>query len=148
MLRYLTLGLCALLWLAAMPLYAQEALPPPINASICGIVTIMQPDGQFYTDVGRDSQLYNGAGLRIFRDGVEIARAKVVHVGRLDSIANLLAPYRGTPLQAGDAVLVYDNPVPLTPPKSLPCMQPDPSMRRQETSFGAFLIVAAALIVF
>ncbi|HEY3377400.1 MAG TPA: hypothetical protein VGL77_07880 [Armatimonadota bacterium] len=113
--------------LVACAVNAAPAAPPalsPMFYPIQGVATIIEPGGQFYTNLGDKAQLYRGAMLRVVRDGQEIARAKVLKVDRLDSIAQLLPPYQGLLLEAGDTVQVVQNPVPATPRHRLPSNEP------------------------
>ncbi len=104
--RYLTL-FCLLTLCAAIPALAQQQLPTsPAVTPLHGVVTIVAPQGQFYTDLGGAEQLPRGEMLIVYRDGSPIALAQVIKVSNLDSVVQLQPHYRSLVLEAGDVVVV------------------------------------------
>ena len=112
------LSLCGMATLAAVekPLAKPAAITttavaaPLVCAPLQGVVTILAPCGQFYTNLGTKEMLSVGAVLSISREGRVIGKARVVKVGELDSIAEQ-SPRDGlTLLESGDCVEVLSNP--------------------------------------
>ncbi|HEX2948894.1 MAG TPA: hypothetical protein VHV83_04910 [Armatimonadota bacterium] len=116
---------------------------PPIR----GIVTFIEPHGQFYINIGSKEQLYKGATLRIFRDDCEIAHATVIKVNMLDAIAQLGPEQMGVLLQSSDLVLVDFNPIPAKPPSGLPKIEPNPSMNDYDIVYGALFLLGIGSII-
>ena len=117
----------------ALPATTEPISPVMLQPPLQGIVTLIEPHGQFYINIGSSDQLYSGALLQITRDGVVIGQAKVIKVGRLDAIGQLQPGYQGLRLLTGDYATVTANPIPSTPPKHLPYMEPNLSQRDAET---------------
>ena len=153
------LAVCLLLTAGAV--WAQVAPAPVMN----GHVTIVATYGQFYTDLGAKERLCPGAEIVLARAGVIIARATVLKVDVLDSIAQLAPEFPSVVPQPGDAVLVFSNTrrvdvgnlhPPLDPtavgvncrPPALPGMEPDTRLNREGSglTFAAFVALALSII--
>lgn len=151
--------LAVALLLMAGAVWAQQA---PV---LSGHVTIVATYGQFYTDLGAKERLCPGAEIVLARAGVAIARATVLKVDMLDSIAQLASEFPHVVPQPGDAVLVFANAPrrqvgdlhpPLDPtaigancrPPELPGMEPDLDTRRIESGVTFAALVALILSIF
>lgn len=134
--------------------WVQAALEPPVR----GIVTITASYGQFYTNLGAKERLCPGAELLILRPGGLLARARVLKVNMLDSIAQLAPEFSAVIPQAGDAVAVQFNPdtptvrglhPPLMPgtvgancrPPALPAIEPDMDFVDDESDLTLALLI-------
>ncbi len=168
--RIVCLGilLLALSGIAAAAEPAPAVPPAPVVVPMLsvlpqqGIVTIVASYGQFYTNLGAKERLCPGAALLVLRDGAVIARARVLKVNMLDSIAELLPAFGAVVPQAGDKLLVEFNPktptvklrhppmmvgevgTTCTPP-ALPAIEPDMSFHDLEP-FYALAILAGVVI--
>ena len=89
---------------------AAAIAPMVIVRPLRGIVTLVEPYGQFYTNVGAKESLCNGAEILVVRGGAVVAHAQVIKVNVLDSIAELLPEYRMLLPESGDVVVVQCNP--------------------------------------
>lgn len=130
--------ICCALLLTCVSLNAQSTLP---RQSLRGVVTIVEPNGQFYTNIGSKDQLFSQARVRVTRRGIVIGEASVIRVNRLDSIANLDMLYRGVLLQAGDIVQVVSNPIPEMAPAGLPEIEPVIDFRDQEALLTLLVLI-------
>jgi hypothetical protein len=149
--RY-TFAVCLAAFILGLPVFAHAptpATPPvPCQAAATGIVTFVEPDGQFYTTLGSADQVYKHAQVQIYRDYQPIAQADILQVNRLDSIGELTSPYRGFRLQTGDTLAVITNPLPSSPRKELPDLEPNPGQRDGETlvALTALLIIEQVIV--
>lgn len=132
--------LSGLLLVLSLPVISQTIGPAYTQPPLVGIVTFMEPHGQFYMNIGDVDQLYRCASVLIVREGEVIGKAQVIRVNRLDSIGQLLPEYQGLRLEAGDYTVITDNPIPATPPTDWPYMEPDDSQQA-----GEFLVILAAI---
>lgn len=135
---------CALLLCSVAVLAQIPCIQPPFR----GVVTIVEPEGQFYVNAGTKDQLATGALLRIYRDGCFMGVAELRKVNRLDAIAQVLPPYAGLRLHPGDGVEVVCTPLPPTPRTALPAIEPNDSQRDRETLATLLIVyaVGAALV--
>ncbi len=131
------------LWGLALAAVAQA----PAAYARQGIVTIVQPSWQFYTNLGAREQLAPGAVLQVVRGGVIIGAARVIKVSLLDSIAELTPDSPRVLLQSGDIVLVQSNPVVIPPPGRLPWAEPDMRMSSEERDALLLVLIGVALAV-
>ena len=134
---------------AILPFCAQAQLAPAAPyPSLQGIVTFSQPNGQFYTTISSYDQIKAGAEVNVLRNGQLLARAKLVKVDRMNSIATLRQEYLGLRVQTGDRVVVTATPNPLRPTKKLP--EIEPSLSQHEGDFfgiALFAFILGSLIV-
>ena len=125
--RYLA-SLSLFVMLAAVPAFAApstEAVPFPSAVSpLKGAVTVVEPNGEFFTDLGAIDQLPRGEMLTVYHNGLAVAQAQVVKVNRLDSIAQLEKAYRSLVLEPGDLVVVQTNQTAPATPGSLNVVAP------------------------
>ena len=150
---------CALLaaCLGAAVAQVTAVAPQPLR----GIVTVTAPYGQFYTNIGARERLCAGAEILLVRGGVVIARARILKVNQLDSIAQLAPEFPAVIPQTGDVVVVQVNPQRptvrrLTPPDywgtvprncrppELPAIEPDMDFRDLELTYT---LAAIAILV-
>lgn len=128
--------LCALTVLTALPVCAQVIVQAPQR----GIVTAVEPNGQFYTTLGSLDQIFPGTTIRIRRDGFVISQVPLIAINRMDSIGQLPKGLLGFRLRAGDIVEVVTNPAPNEVPRTLPAIEPDPDMRDREILFTLLIL--------
>ncbi|MHB0936723.1 MAG: hypothetical protein ACYC6A_10070 [Armatimonadota bacterium] len=151
---------CALLAACLGAAFAQGPVvvaPQPLR----GIVTVTAPYGQFYTNLGARERLCAGAEILLVRGGVAIARARILKVNQLDSIAQLAPEFPAVIPQTGDVAVVQVNPQRptvgrLTPPDywgtvprncrppELPAIEPDMDFRDLELTYT---LAAIAILV-
>ena len=130
-----------------------------------GVVTVVATYGQFYTNVGARENLCAGAEMLLVRGGNVIARARVIKVNILDSIAELLPEYRVLVPEAGDVVIVQSNPTqpvgarrsrneplqnlatPTTCRPYLPAIEPDMDTREYQTLWGVAILSGIILAI-
>ncbi|MHB9024805.1 MAG: hypothetical protein ACYC7E_11630 [Armatimonadota bacterium] len=117
MTRLLLTALCGLFLLPTLALAASAKSTAPAATPVAitpmemqtplrGVVTLVEEDGLFYTDMGSKDGMLKNAYLLIVRGGYVIARARVTKVGMLDSIGCLLKEKDKVRLAPGDVALV------------------------------------------
>lgn len=154
--------ICVMLTACLGAAFAQvvAVAPQPLR----GLVTITAPYGQFYTNIGARERLCSGAEILLVRGGVAIARAQILKVNGLDSIAQLAPEFPAVIPQTGDVVVVQVNPMRPTVghrtppdywgtaprncrPPELPAMEPDMSFRDIEP-FYTLVVIAGIVDIF
>jgi hypothetical protein len=119
---------------------------------LSGFVTLIAERGMFYINRGARDQVNPGALFDVYCNGAVIARAQVIKVSFLDSIAQLVPENRNLLVASGMPVVMRENGATACrtsyecrlPGSDLPWMEPDMSQRREQTELG--IIVLAILV--
>lgn len=155
--RVLWIGALLAACLGAAFAQAPVVAPQPLR----GMVTVVAPYGQFYTNLGARERLCAGAEILLVRGGAVIARAQILKVNQLDSIAQLAPEYPAVIPQTGDVVVVQVNPLQPTvgrrtppdywgavprdcKPPELPAIEPDMDFRDLELTYT---LAAIAILI-
>jgi len=121
--------------------------PMETEAPLRGVVTIVESNGKFYTNLGAKEQLGQGAELMVLRGQTLLSTAVVIRVNTLDSIASLPAEERAVHLLPGDTVVVKLNPNVTQNTNKIPWIEPKTSHTEQSIFFGLLTVLAIGYMV-